>query len=177
MPHVGIWSVGGADLRRGRPPGEADPVAQPESRVLFSGREGVSLPASSPPWPAHHRGGGRGSERGWCSSSPRAFPLDEATGRRGFADGGGPSVCQPLRTRPRDVSAETLAERAGRTASLLPLTWAEESSRALGTGWRRLSQPVPTDHQGRPRASMWSAGSRDGTPDSHPAYVTGYYCA
>ena len=112
---------------------------------------------------------GQGEARGSVFSSLPAFPQDE--GNRPVRRRVGPHVRPPPRTRP-GMSGRDLRGRAGGTASIRPLSCAEDSSRAVGTGGGGCPNPSPRQHKGRPRASLAVGGMEDGTPIlallSHP---------
>ena len=108
----------------------------------------------------------------WCSGKTRAPGLTE------FADGVALCACPPLRRPSRDIRPEPPGGRAGGTASLRPLSCGKGSSCAVGTGWRRLSQPVPPGSaRARPRGSTRSVGRGTGHPNSRAADVIRYSCA
>ena len=160
MPHVGIRAVASADLRRGRQPGKADPAPCPETGP-FQRREGgipVCLGTALAPSPGRTRSKRRGRFRlGARVPAGRGRPAE------GFADGLDP-MSATAENPSRDVSAETLAGRVGGTAPIQPLSCAKDSSHAVGTGCRRLSHPVPTDHRAGHGRQRRSAGHGTGHP-------------
>src|SRR5579884_2030190 len=147
MPHVGARSVAGADLWRGRSPGEAA-LCMGRIQVRFNGGKGVSRFASAPLWPTPSpRGGARGVGVQLVARVP-----DGMKATAGDSPMFGPDVCPPLVTLSRDVRSEPWAGRVGGTASIRPLSCAEGLIGCCLDGWRWLSQPVSTDH-GASRAS------------------------
>jgi hypothetical protein len=169
MPHLGIWPVAGADLRRGRPPGEADPLHQPGIGAFSAVGTGC------PCLPRRRRGQpipveGTRDVRGWCSARCPRSRRKQGNRSRGW------TACRPLRTRP-GTSGRNIGGRAGGTASMRSLSCEKGLIACGGDGWRRLSQPVLTGTQDRPRASPAVGGSRDGTPAFCAAEVIGCCCA
>jgi hypothetical protein len=115
MPHAGIRSVAGADLRRGRQPGKADPIHPARKQVLFRGREeGIPVCLGTAVANPIIVGRARGTRGGrWFRSLP-AFPHDEGNRSKGSPTGW--TLCLATAENPsRDVSAGMWRDgRAGR---------------------------------------------------------------